>query len=70
MIRKRVEAPGKKGVTGFSGDGQCDNLSSEDRNRLDKGEERETNKMQPIWCLLSNYLNMFRVSLCPSSGEQ
>ena len=35
------------------------------------GEERETNKMQPIWCLLSNfYLNMFRASLCPSSGEQ
>ena len=35
------------------------------------GEERETNKMQLIWCLLSNfYLNMFRASLCPSSGEQ
>ena len=34
-------------------------------------EERETNKMQLIWCLLSNfYLNMFRGSLCPSSGEQ
>ena len=33
-------------------------------------EERETNKMQLIWCLLSNYLNMFRASLCPSSGEQ
>ena len=33
--------------------------------------ERETNKMQLIWCLLSNfYLNMFRASLCPSSGEQ
>ena len=27
--------------------------------------------MQLIWCLLSNfYLNMFRASLCPSSGEQ
>jgi hypothetical protein len=35
-----------------------------------KGEERETNKMQLICCLLSNYLNMFRASLCPSSGEQ
>ena len=35
------------------------------------GEERETNKMQLIWCLLSNsYLNMFQSSLCPSSGEQ
>ena len=33
--------------------------------------KRETNKMQLIWCLLSNfYLNMFRASLCPSSGEQ
>jgi len=30
--------------------------------------ERETNKMQLIWYLLSNfYLNMFRASLCPSS---
>ena len=36
-----------------------------------QGEARETNKMQLIWCLLSNfYLNMFRSSLCPSSGEQ
>ena len=36
-----------------------------------KDEERETNKMQLIWCLLSNfYLDMFRASLCPSSGEQ
>ena len=27
--------------------------------------------MQLIWCLLSNfYLNTFRASLCPSSGEQ
>ena len=27
--------------------------------------------MQLIWCLLWNfYLNMFRASLCPSSGEQ
>ena len=26
--------------------------------------------MQLIWCLLSNYLNMFRASLCPASGEQ
>ena len=27
--------------------------------------------MQLIWCLLSNfYLNMFRASLCPSSGDQ
>ena len=27
--------------------------------------------MQLIWCLLSNfYPNMFRASLCPSSGEQ
>ena len=35
------------------------------------GEERETNKMQLIGCLLSNfYLNMFRAQLCPSSGEQ
>jgi len=35
------------------------------------GEEREANKMQLIRCLLSNfYLNMFRASLCPSSGEQ
>jgi len=34
-------------------------------------EERETNKMQLILCLLPNfYLNMFRASLCPSSGEQ
>ena len=33
------------------------------------GEGRETNKMQLIRCLLSNfYLNMFRASLCPSSG--
>jgi len=33
--------------------------------------ERETNKMQLIWCLLSIvYLNMFRASLCPSSEEQ
>ena len=33
--------------------------------------ERKTNKMQLIWCLLSNfYLKMFRASLCPSSGEQ
>jgi len=33
--------------------------------------ERKTNKMQLIWCLLSNfYLNMFQASLCPSSGEQ
>jgi hypothetical protein len=38
---------------------------------LNLGEERETNKMQLIWCLLSNfYLNMFRASLCPPSGEQ
>ena len=30
-----------------------------------------TDKMQLILCLLSNfYLNMFRASLCPSSGEQ
>ena len=36
-----------------------------------QGEERETNKMQLIRCLLSNfYLNMFRASLCLSSGEQ
>ena len=36
-----------------------------------QGAERETNKLQLIWCLLSNfYLNMFRASLCPSSGEQ
>jgi len=35
------------------------------------GEERETNKMQLIRCLLSNfYLKMFRAPLCPSSGEQ
>jgi len=35
------------------------------------GEERETNKMQLIRFLLSHfYLNMFRASLCPSSGEQ
>jgi len=28
-----------------------------------QGEERETNKMQLIWCLLSNFcLNMFRAS--------
>ena len=33
--------------------------------------ERETNKMQQIRWLLSNfYLNMFRASLCPSSGVQ
>ena len=37
---------------------------------ITQGEERETNKMQLIWCLLSNfYLNMFLESLCPSSGE-
>jgi len=36
-----------------------------------QGEERDTNKMQLIRCLLSNfYLNMFRASLCQSSGEQ
>ena len=36
-----------------------------------KVEERETNKMQLIWCLPSNfYLSTFRASLCPSSGEQ
>ena len=35
------------------------------------GLERETNKMQLTWCLLWNfYLNLFRASLCPSSGEQ
>ena len=35
------------------------------------GEERETNKMQLIWCLLSNfYLNIFPASLCPSSGDK
>ena len=35
------------------------------------GEERETNKMQIILYLLSNfYPNMFLASLCPSSGEQ
>jgi len=40
-------------------------------NTISFGEERETNKMQLIRCLLSNfYLNMFRASLCPSSGEQ
>ena len=39
--------------------------------QVKEGEEREPNKMQPIRCLLSNfYLNMFRASLCPSSGEQ
>ena len=33
-------------------------------------EERESNEMQPIRCLLSIfYHNMFRASLCPSSGE-
>jgi len=33
--------------------------------------ERKTNKMQLILCLLSNiYLNMFRASLCRSSGGQ
>ena len=33
--------------------------------------ERETNKMQLIWSLLSIvYLNTFRAPLCPSSGEQ
>ena len=33
--------------------------------------ERETKRMQLIWCLLSNfYLNMFRAPLCPSSGEE
>ena len=38
---------------------------------MDESEERETNKMQLILYLLSNfYLNMFRASLCPSSGEQ
>jgi hypothetical protein len=38
---------------------------------LKSGEEKETNQMQLILCLLSNfYLNMFRASLCPSSGEQ
>ena len=38
---------------------------------LSQGEERETNKMQLIRCLLSNfYLNIFQASLCPSSGEQ
>jgi len=35
------------------------------------GEERETNKMQLIRCLLKNfYLNIFRASLCPSSAEE
>ena len=37
-----------------------------DRASWTYGEERETNKMQLIRCLLSNYLNMFRASLCPS----
>ena len=36
-----------------------------------QSEERATNKIQLIRCLLSNfYLNMFRSSLCPSSGDQ
>jgi len=35
------------------------------------GWREGTNKMQLIRCLLSNfYLNMFRASLCPSSGDQ
>ena len=46
-------------------------ISKTQRNFIMFGEERETNKIQLIWCLLSNfYLNMFRASLCPSSGEQ
>jgi len=46
-------------------------LGSCDRASWTQGEERETNKMQLIRCLLSNgYFNMFRASLCPSSGEE
>ena len=38
---------------------------------LDLRWRERTNKMQLIRCLLSNfYPNMFRASLCPSSGEQ
>ena len=34
-------------------------------------EREKTNRMQLIWYLLFNFiLNMFRSSLCPSSGEQ
>ena len=47
-------------------------LTKQNKPKIDfKAEERETSKMQLIWCLISNfYLNMFRSSLCPSSGEQ
>jgi hypothetical protein len=32
--------------------------------------KKQTNKMPQIWCLFTIYcLNMFRASLCPSSGE-
>jgi len=39
---------------------------------VDWDEERETNKTQLIRCFLLSdfYLNMFRASLCPSSGDQ
>jgi len=48
-----------------------ESLHSLDKPTNAGGEEGEINKMQLIWCLLSNfYLSMFRVSLCPSSGEQ
>jgi len=54
----------------------CDNWwlhidTFKEYNAHPSGEERETNKMQLIRFLLSNfYLNMFRASLWPSSGEQ
>ena len=38
---------------------------------INVGWRERTNKMQLIQCLLSNfYINVFRASLCPSSGEQ
>ena len=38
---------------------------------MNVGWRQRNQQMQLIWCLLSNfYLNMFRASLCPSSGEQ
>ena len=46
-------------------------LSSYMKYQASLGWREKTNKMQLIWCLLSNfYLDMFWASLCPSSGEQ
>ena len=49
----------------------CENINLTRHKNIHIDEARETNKMQLIQCLLSNfYLNMFQASLCPSSGKQ